>query len=114
MPLLSYKNTFVERELLGSKDRRRVSDIVYMIIRCSDIFIFLGYTDPDQWFSLYQNLVQGDTIPYDENRDSIDFFSICTGIPRICVKVYTIVFQMIVLILSFGHISSHPLIFVLV
>ena len=80
---------FRRTRALGSKDRRRVSDIVYTIIRCSDIFIFLGYTDPDQWFSLYQNLIQGDTIPYDENRDSIDFFSICTGIPKnLCQSIY--------------------------
>lgn len=80
---------FRRTRALGSKDRRRVSDIVYTIIRCSDIFIFLGYTDLDQWFSFYQNLVQGDTIPYDENRDSIDFFSICTGIPKnLCQSMY--------------------------
>ena len=80
---------FRHTRALGSKDRRRVADIVYGIIRCSDIFSALDYQTPSQWFSLYQKCIEGFQCPYEENRNTIDAFSICVGIPKnVCSKIY--------------------------
>ena len=83
------KKYFRQTRSLGSKDRRRVADMVYTIIRCSDVFSHLGMQTPIEWYSIYQDFLHGNSISIDEDRNTIDIFSLCTGIPQqLCSNLY--------------------------